>query len=156
VFKGIGMGQHHRFARVVGPVAALAILTVTGCSSSIEMETQVHPHRACVDDSPACVAQRQAELRALMADPKRKWVREPADANAYASGVRLFAYKQRKREMSCAELAAGRREAEAGPTTLRGPAGRHLSPAQISRGAMLAGEISRELAGEMRKRGCRT
>ncbi len=149
------MGQQHRIARAMGPVAVLAVLAAAGCSSSIEMETQVHPHRACVDDSPGCIAQRQAELRTLMADAKRRWVREPADANAYATGVRLFAFKQRKREMTCDELALGRREADAGPATLRSPAGRHLSPAQISRGAMLAGEISRELGGEIRRRGCR-
>jgi hypothetical protein len=87
----------------------------------------------------------------LLADPKRQWVREPADADAYATGVRLFAFKQKKRELTCEELSSGRREAEAGPAVLRRANGR-LTPAQISRGAMLSSEVGRELHGEMRRR----
>jgi hypothetical protein len=155
VFKGIGMGQEGALARTVGTLAVLAMLAgAAGCSSVVEVETEVRPRMGCVDDSPACIAQRQAALRVMLADPKRNWVREPADADAYAAGVRLFAYKQRKRDLSCVELTAGRREADAGPGTLRGPAGRHLTPAQISRGAMLAGEVSRELASEMKRKRC--
>jgi hypothetical protein len=107
-----------------------------------------------VDDSPNCISRRQAALKSLMSDKDRRWVRQPASAESYASGVRLFALKGRKRELTCEELALGRREADAGPGVLRGPAGRHLTPAQVARGAMLSGEVSRELAGEMRRR-CR-
>ena len=89
-----------------------------------------------------------------MSDRQRTWVRQPAPAAAYASGVRLFAFKQRKRELTCDELAIGRREADAGPSVLRGPQGQGLTPAQISRGVMLATEVSRELGNEMRRR-CR-
>ena len=40
-------------------------------------------------------------LRGMMADKDRRWVREPASPESYASGVRLFAYKRRKRDLSC-------------------------------------------------------
>jgi hypothetical protein len=90
----------------------------------------------------------------MMADKERRWVREPASAESYASGVRHFAYKSRKRDLSCDELAHGRREADAAPVSLRGPAAAGLSPAQISRGSMLAAEVSKELATEMKRR-CR-
>jgi hypothetical protein len=89
-----------------------------------------------------------------MLDKGRAWVRQPAPPAAYASGVRLFAYKQRKRELSCDELAHGRKEADAGPGVLRGPEGRALTPAQVARGVMLAQEVSRELANETKRR-CR-
>ena len=107
---------------------------------------------ACVDDSQTCVSERGVALNHLMNDKQRAWVRQPATPESYASGVRLFAFKQKKKEMSCDELAIGRREAEAGPGTLRGPQGKGLSPAQVSRGAMLASEVARELDGEMKRR----
>ena len=88
----------------------------------------------------------------MVADKNRRWVKEPATAGSYASGVRLFAYKSRKRDLTCEELAHGRREADAAPLALRGPSAAGLSPAQISRGSMLAAEVSKELAVEMKRR----
>jgi hypothetical protein len=108
---------------------------------------------SCIDDSPHCVGQRQATLQAMLADKERKWVQEPATPQAHASGVRLFAFRSVKAQLSCAELSYGRREAEAAPKILRGQHG--LSPAQVSRASMLAAEVQRELAAEMRRRRCR-
>lgn len=142
-----------------GIVARLALglaltMALAGCGGvgGFDGETTVRAEGRCIDDSPACIAQRQALLRAMLADKERKWVREPATAESYAGGVRLFALKSKKKELTCAELAHGRREADAGPGVLRGAAGKHLTPAQISRGAMLATEVSRELASEMHRR----
>lgn len=81
-------------------------------------------------------------------------MREPASAASYASGVRLFAYKTKKKELSCDELSMGRREADSAPGVLRGPQAAKLTPAQASRGIMLAGEVSRELGNEFTRR-CR-
>ncbi len=138
-------------ARGIGCAAGLG-LSLAACGGGIEPEASLGPSLRCVDDSVACVAQRQSALRSIMADRERRWVREPANADAYAGGVRLFAYKTKKQELNCGELASGRREADAGPGVLRGASGRHLTPAQISRGVMLATEVSRELQGEMRRR----
>jgi hypothetical protein len=129
-----------------------AWLALAGCGGTPEPNLGVSGDTKCVDDSVHCITQRQSHLKALLADKDRRWVHQPASADAYAGGVRLFAFKSRKKELSCAELAVGRREADAGPGVLRGPAGRHLTPAQVSRGAMLATEVSRELAGEMKRR----
>lgn len=147
------MGLRGIVARVaVGGTLALSVVAVTGCAGNPAPEIGPWSTSRCVDDSPACIAERQRTLKALLSDRERRWVREPANADSYAGGVRLFAFKTRKRELTCQELAAARREAEAGPTVLRGPGGRHLTPAQVSRGAMLSTEVSRELAGEMRRR----
>jgi hypothetical protein len=108
---------------------------------------------SCVDDSKECVDQRQATLNSMLADQDRKWVKEPAGAQAHASGVRLFAFRSRKKELSCEELAMGRREADSVPKTLKG--NKDLSPAQISRANMFAAEVSKELAAEMRSRRCK-
>lgn len=134
----------------LGAVAAWC-LVVAACGNG--GPTEIGPKGlSCVDDSQGCISERGAALNQLMADKQRAWVREPAPAAAYASGVRLFAYKQRKRELSCEELGIGRKEADAGPAILRGPDGKGLTSAQIARGAMLSQEVSRELSTEMKKR----
>jgi hypothetical protein len=110
---------------------------------------------SCIDDSPDCVGERQTTLKSMLADENRKWVREPTTVQAHASGVRLFAFRSQKKEMSCEELAIGRREADSVPKALKGPEGKSMSPAQVSRTNMLAAEVSRELAAEMRARRCK-
>ncbi len=149
------MGLRGGKARAVAVAGVLALATaIAGCGGEIAPDVTIKAEGGCVDDSVACIAKRQATLRGMLADRERKWVREPAGANAYAGGVRLFAFKTRKKDLTCPELAAGRREADAGPALLRGPAGKHLTPAQVSRGVMLSTEVSRELAGEHKRRRC--
>lgn len=110
---------------------------------------------SCIDDSPDCVGQRQATLKSMLADQDRAWVKESSNPQAHASGVRLFAFRSRKKELSCEELAIGRREADSVPKALKGPEGKSMSPAQVSRTNMLAVEVSKELAAEMRARRCK-
>jgi hypothetical protein len=110
---------------------------------------------SCLDDSPECVDQRQMTLKSMLADKDRAWVRESATPQAHASGVRLFAFRARKKELSCEELMHGRREAEGAAKSLRGPDGQGLSPSQISRASMFATEVSKELTAEMRARRCK-
>lgn len=133
-------------------MAAVAGLAASACSAGLESDAGSRVGLGCVDDSRHCIEQRRATLNAIMADRERKWIHEPATPAAYASGVRLFAFKTRKGELSCEELAAGRREADGAATALRGPAAAGLTPAQVARGVMLGGEVSRELAAEMKRR----
>jgi hypothetical protein len=132
---------------------ALAVL-LAGCSSS---ETLAPPPPqaglGCVDDSARCIAERGTVLKSYMADKSKSWVRQPATPTAYASGVRLWAFKQRKRDLSCEELSIARREADVAAPTLRSANG-SLTPAQISRGIMLAQDVSKELGNEFGRR-CR-
>lgn len=140
---------------IVGIGRLLAILPVLGlaaCAGSGGGPTIGQAGMACVDDSPECIAKRQAALRQLVSDPGRAWVKEPPSAHAYASGVRLFAFKTKKKELTCDELAMGRKEADAAPGVLRSPGNGGLTPAQVSRGVMFAAEVSRELGNEMGRR----
>lgn len=134
-------------------VLATAV-TLAACAGGDGPDIAAPPGLGCVDDSVECISKRQAALRQLVADKDRRWVREPATAASYASGVRLFAFKTKKKELSCDELSAGRREADGAPGVLRGPQAAKLTPAQASRGIMLAGEVSRELGNEFARR-CR-
>ena len=140
-----------RRPRAIAAALGGLALAVTACSGLDNDRAGL----SCIDDSPDCVGQRQATLKSMLADQDRKWVREPTTAQAHASGVRLFAFRSRKKEMSCEELAIGRREADSVPKALKGPEGKSMSPAQVSRTNMLAAEVSRELAVEMRARRCK-
>jgi len=133
-----------------GFLAAIALL-VANCASGEIPVVAPRAGLACVDDSSHCIGERQAALKSLVGDPGRSWVKEKPDAAAYASGVRLFAFKTKKKELSCAELEIARREAEHAPAVLRAP-GNGLSTAQVARGVILAGEIGREMTREHGRR----
>lgn len=151
--RGARLGLDRLWKAVRLLVPAAAALVSVACSNEGPPEIGAKGLH-CVDDSPACIAQRSSALSELTNDKSRSWIRQPPSASAYASGVRLFAYKQRKRELSCDELALARREADAGPAVLRGPDGKSLTTAQIARGVMLAQDVGRELTNEAKRR-CR-
>lgn len=130
---------------------ALATTTVAGCSVTSGIDSDTRAGLTCIDDSVECVSRRQTTLRHLVDDKGRAWVKEPATPHAYASGVRLFAFKTKKSELTCDELAHGRREAEAARGALKG-AGTALTPAQVARGALFADEVAKELRAEMSRR----
>ncbi len=133
---------------------AFATVGLASAACSANLDTSAQAGLGCVDDSKHCIEQRRNALHSYMNDKERRWVREAPTPAAYASGVRLFAFKSRKSELSCDELATGRREADNATAVLRGPGSSGLSPAQVSRGLMLGAEVSRELGAEMKRR-CR-
>lgn len=137
--------------RASGALLAIAA-ALSGCSGSDQPSVGPHAGLSCVDDSSHCISQREKVFDQFMADKSRGWVKQAATPEAYASGVRLFAYSKQRRTLSCDELALGKREADAGPGILRANAGGRLTPAQISRSVMLAGEVSRDLGRELDKR----
>ena len=131
-----------------------AIATFAALAGCTSLDAPAQLSRAgfhCIDDSLECINKRQNLMRQLVADNSRAWMKEAPTPEAYASGVRLFAMKSKKHEMSCPELEQGRREADGAPASLRG-AGSKLPTAQVSRGIMFAGEVSRELSNEMGRR----
>lgn len=141
-------------ARVValGAAVALAMLLAACASGGANIEI-TRSGFSCLDDSQECIGRRQAALSQLQSDPNRSWMRESPTPEAYASGVRLFAMKTRKHELSCEELVRGKTEAEQAPGAIRA-LGSRITGAQASRSLMLAGEVSRELSNEFARR-CR-
>ena len=138
--------RKHTLAAALGGLGLLA----SACSGLDE-----RAGLSCLDDSPECIGMRQSTLKSMLADQDKKWVKEPPSAQAHASGVRLFAFRSQKKELSCEELAVGRREADGVPKALKGPDGKAMSAAQVSRTNILAAEVSKELAAEMRVRRCK-
>ncbi len=138
---------HHTVLIIV--LAALA----AGCAMNTGSVTSPLAGLNCIDDSLDCIGKRKATLNYFTSDPTRSWVRQrPISPHAYASGVRLFAFKKKKKELSCTELKLGRSEADAASKVLRGSAAKSLTPAQVSRGTILAAEVSRDLQREMSRR----
>jgi hypothetical protein len=136
---------------MIAPLAGIAMMA-SACTGLFAPEDN-RAGLSCIDDSPECVERRQTTLSALLADKNRTWVKEAPTPQAHASGVRLFAFRSAKAELTCEELAHGRKEAEAAPKALKG--GQGLSPAQISRASLFAAEVNKELTAEMKKRHCR-
>lgn len=137
------------------PVLAAITALLAACSGAVVDGSAAglpSANHGCVDDSKGCIDQRQASLRALQADKSRAWVRHPPSVNAYATGVRLFAFKTEKTRLNCDELTIGRREADGAPGMLRSPQAHGLNPATVSRGLMFATEVSRELDREQQRR----
>ena len=131
-----------------------SFLTLAACAVNSETEIGNRSGLGCVDDSPECIQRRQATLRSMVDDKSRSWVNEAPTPEAYASGVRLFAYKSKKKELTCDELKRGKLEADTARHSLAS-VGSRLTPAQVSRSAMLAGEVGRELQRELNRR-CKT
>ena len=146
--------MHASRRRLVILAAIASVGIVASACSGLNTEDS-RAGLSCVDDSKECIDQRQSTLKGMLADKDRKWVKEPASPMAHASGVRLFAFRSRKKELTCEELAHGRREADGVAKSLRGPDSQGLSPAQISRASMFAAEVSKELSVEMRTRRCK-
>lgn len=137
--------------RLATSILLVATPCTGGCAISAGPEIDARAGLACVDDTPNCIARRQTTLRSFVDDKNRAWLKEPPTPEAYASGVRLFALKTKKKELTCDELAHGKREADAARASLAS-AGSRLTHAQVARGNMLATEVSRELQRELKAR----
>ncbi len=138
------------FSLISVAVAALAGCTVTGSAPYSGVDAGLN----CVDDSADCLNKRRLALAAIMSDKEATWVDRAPSANFDASGVRLFAFKMRKRELNCRQLRVGYDEAKGARARLRASPNPELTPALISRGAILGDEVARELNRELSRRKC--
>ena len=138
---------------VISAFAGLFCLALPACS--VFGPDDPRAGLSCLDDSKECVDRRRVTLDSYLADNDHTWIKEPATAQAHLSGVRLFAFRSRKKELSCEELARGRREADSVAKSLHGPEGKEISPALIARATLFASEVSKELTAEMRARRCK-
>lgn len=132
-------------------VVAACCVAAAGCATSAPPLQASGGHTTCLDDSPECIGRRQGLLRQLSGDSARTWMREPSTPEAYASGVRLYAMKNKKKELTCEELQRGKAETDGAASSLRSASAK-LTPAQISRAMMFASEVGRELSNEMGRR----
>ena len=128
--------------------AALLACGLAACSSAEPEIQQPHSAAGCVDDSKRCIELRGQALKAMMADTKRGWVTRPETPAAYATGVKLFAYRGKKTELSCAELAHGREETRNLPQTLKPGSLPGMNDSRLAQVRDLSGQVNKELARE--------
>lgn len=86
-------------------------------------------------------------LRRMVEDPHRRWITRPASPAALASGVRLFAYRSLRHQLTCAELASGEAEIDAAARTFATPVP-SLQLEQIERVRVLIQAVGTELRSE--------
>ena len=148
----LGSSSDFRGLRLIAALATC--FEIAGCAGAPDPAFAQQRGLKCVDDSNVCISQRKMVFDSYMADKSRAWIKQPAGPHEYASGVRLMAYSKMRKDLSCEQLAHAKEEADRGPASLSGGSYVGLTTAQVARGAMLAREVSRELANEMARR-CR-
>jgi hypothetical protein len=148
----LGSSSDFRGLRLIAALATC--FEIAGCAGAPDPAFAQQRGLKCVDDSNVCISQRKMVFDSYMADKSRAWIKQPAGPHEYASGVRLMAYSKTRKDLSCEQLAHAKDEADRGPASLSGGSYVGLTTAQVARGAMLAREVSRELANEMARR-CR-
>ena len=97
---------------------------------------------ACVS-----VAQCASVLKAMIDDPNRAWMRQPASAATLANGVRLFAYRALRQRLSCNELTTALHEVTIAAAAFSGPVS-GLQRDQIDRARRLSADVESELKTE--------
>ena len=147
-----GRAEGGRRAR---PQAALIVCAavlaggLAACSATEpEPPPSSNPAAGCVDDSKRCIELRGQALKGMMADAKRGWVTRHETPSAYATGVKLFAYRGKKAEMTCAELAHGREETRSMPQTLKPGSVPGMNDSRLAQVRDLSGQVNKELARE--------
>lgn len=93
-----------------------------------------------------------ARLKALVEDPKRGWIGQSQPKPAeYADGIRLFAYRALRGQLSCGELAVALVEMNAAAKAFREPV-ESLPPDKIARLRSLVSKVEVELRAERASR----
>ena len=136
--------------------AVAASLMATGCVTGFSSApSNVNAGFSCVDDSEVCLTQRHQALTEIMADKQMRWINQPATAGSDASGIRLFAFMKKRKHLSCQQLRIGFQEATGAGQRLRQAVELRLTPAQISRGAILGDEVAGKLRKEIGRKRCK-
>lgn len=117
--RGRDLGEFQRALCGIGLLAAF--LSLSGCGGlGLGAGEADGP---CLDDSPACIAQRTQIVQSLSDDGTHSWVGQTAGRGMVASGVRLFAYQNVRDKLTCPQLGAAIAELDAAKQTLaEGPA----------------------------------
>ena len=101
-------------------LAVLSAGVALSACAGLDTQTASGP---CLSDTPECVGQRTAMVRAMSADPARAWISQASDRAIVASGVRLFAYQNVRDKLSCPQLTSAVSDLDAAKRLLaEGPA----------------------------------
>ena len=130
-------------------LSMLGLAALAGCSGM----TTAGNEQICLDDSGDCIASRTAAYNEMVADKQHAWVNRPASRSLHASGIRMFAFKATKAQLTCAQLTAGINEASSVRGALAGSM-QGVSADRISQAKALADETRAELQKVRLKKRC--
>ena len=132
--------------------AVLPLMTLTGCTPfTSSPEVAANPAAGCVDDSKVCIDKRMSSLKTMVSDPKRTWVYQQESPASYATGVKLFAYRATKGQLSCAELAHGRQETQTAAVSLKSGAVPGMNDSRLAQVRDLSTQVNREIGREFER-----
>jgi hypothetical protein len=137
---------------VVRRVEAPAVTKVS--SPSHARPNREPPAKASVDSYPSeCspVSGCLARLKALLADPGRKWIGQPQTPAEHADGTRQFAYRALRTELSCTELQQAINDIVSGTKILYAPVA-GVPSEQAAKVRSLNAKVEGELRAERARR----
>jgi hypothetical protein len=92
-----------------------------------------------------------ARLKALLDDPRRKWVGQSQPPAEHANGTRQFGYRALRMKLSCSELALAIGELGAATKTFSAPV-QGVAPDQVASVRALDAQVEAELRAERASR----
>jgi hypothetical protein len=134
-------------------IAALAAVSLVGACTSISSspETSNNPAAGCVDDSKHCIDKRMSTLKVMVADQKRSWVYQQESPASYATGVKLFAYRATKTQLTCGELSHGRQETADAAVSLKSGSVPGMNDSRLAQVRDMSAQVSKELGREFER-----
>ena len=136
----------------LGVAALVAIALAAGCTPlSSTLETSNNPAAGCVDDSKHCIDKRMSTLKVMVADQKRTWVYQQESPASYATGVKLFAYRATKAQLTCGELSHGRQETADAALSLKSGSVPGMNDSRLAQVRDMSAQVSKELGREFDK-----
>lgn len=134
-------------------IAALAcVLLAAACAPiSSAPEASNNPAAGCVDDSKHCIDKRMSTLKTMVSDQRRSWVYQQESPASYATGVKLFAYRATKAQLTCAELSHGRKETADAALSLKSGSVPGMNDSRLAQVRDMSSQVSKELGREFDK-----
>ena len=134
-------------------MAALAAAWLLGACTPISSspEASNNPAAGCVDDSKHCIDKRMSTLKVMVADQKRSWVYQQESPASYATGVKLFAYRATKAQLTCGELSHGRQETADAALSLKSGSVPGMNDSRLAQVRDMSAQVSKELGREFDK-----
>lgn len=129
-------------------IALAGVALVSACTPISAPETSTNPAAGCVDDTKHCVDMRMSTLKVMVSDQKRGWVYQQESPASYATGVKLFAYRATKAQLTCAELSHGRTETADAALTLKSGSVPGMNDSRLAQVRDMSTQVSKELGRE--------
>src|SRR6185295_3308255 len=153
----LGAGKHRSIKDDPEPATALpAQKQATAKTALAAPQQHAAPTAAKIAAPPSCAtgSDCMTQLKTMVDDPTRSWMRRRVGPVEYSNGTRLFAYRALRDKLSCPEITLALGEIQAAAGAFHTPVA-GVNAAQAARLLQLNSDVGLELRGEFAAR-CRT